>query len=121
MSALLNSPSNTKSDAKRILLLERLRNAAKATIPLSFAQQRLWFLDQVEPNSSLYSVPTIAKMRGTLNVEAIRHALNEIVMRHESLRTRFVEIDGNPAQVVDPDSNLDFEFCDLSGGTSCPG
>src|SRR5215469_18593502 len=118
MSALLNSPSNTKSDAKRILLLERLRNAAKATIPLSFAQQRLWFLDQVEPNSPLYSVPTVAKMRGVLDVKALGQALSQIVTRHESLRTRFVDIDGNPAQIVDSDLSLGFEFCDLSGGTS---
>jgi amino acid adenylation domain-containing protein/FkbH-like protein len=118
MSVLLNSPINTRSEAKRALLSERLQNAAKATIPLSFAQQRLWFLDQVEPNSSLYSVPTIAKMRGTLNVEALRHALDQIVSRHESLRTRFVDIDGNPTQVVDSDLSLEFEICDLGAEIS---
>lgn len=118
MSVLLNSQINTKRNAKRALLSERLRKAAKATIPLSFAQQRLWFLDQIEPNSPLYSVPTVARMRGVLNVEALREALDEIVTRHESLRTRFVDIDGNPAQIVDADLGLDFEFHDLSGAST---
>ncbi|HLX70610.1 MAG TPA: amino acid adenylation domain-containing protein, partial [Verrucomicrobiae bacterium] len=114
MSTIVNPPTNAKGNAKRALLSERLRKAAETTIPLSFAQQRLWFLDQVEPNSPLYNVPTVVKMRGTLNVEALREALTQIVTRHESLRTRFVDTEGNPAQSIDPDPNLDFEVHDLS-------
>src|SRR5215469_14608441 len=87
MSVLSNSPDTTKRDTRRALLSERLRKAAESAIPLSFAQQRLWFLDQVEPNSPLYNVPTVVKMRGTLNIEALQFALNQIVTRHESLRT----------------------------------
>src|SRR5579871_578475 len=112
MSVTLNSPVKTKSDAKRALLAEQLRKAAEGTIPLSFAQQRLWFLDQMEPNSPLYNVPTVVKMRGALDVEALRRALKQIVSRHESLRTRFVNTDGNPAQSINPDPILDFEVCD---------
>src|SRR5690349_10001495 len=98
MSVLLNSPVTSKSDIQRALLSARLSKAAEAAIPLSFAQQRLWFLDQLEPNSQLYNVPTVVKMTGTLKVEALRQALDHVVTRHESLRTKFLDNDGNPAQ-----------------------
>jgi amino acid adenylation domain-containing protein/FkbH-like protein len=120
MSVLLNSPATSKSDIKRALLSARLSKAAEGAIPLSFAQQRLWFLDQLEPNSPLYNVPTVVRMSGTLKVDALWHALDQIVIRHESLRTRFVDNDGNPAQIVDPDLRLDFKFTDLTSDTTGP-
>src|ERR1700722_12701271 len=115
MSVVLNPTTEKPSDAKRALLAERLRKAAEATIPLSFAQQRLWFLDQFEPNSPLYNVPTVVQMSGTLNVEGLQQAIEGIVSRHEALRTRFVDVEGNPAQVVDAKLRADFELHDLSG------
>ena len=114
MSVLLNSSLETQGKTKRALLAERLRKAAETTIPLSFAQQRLWFLDQLEPNSPLYNVPTVAHMTGTLNVEALRHALDGMMSRHESLRTRFVDVEGSPAQLVDKSLRLNLDFHDLS-------
>lgn len=114
MSVLLNPTPETQSKNKRALLAERLRKAAEISIPLSFAQQRLWFLDQLEPNSPLYNVPTVVQMSGTLNLEALQQALDGLVARHESLRTRFVDVEGNPAQVVDKASRLSLEFHDLS-------
>ena len=114
MSVVLNSTVEKRNDAKRALLAERLRKAADTTIPLSFAQQRLWFLDQLEPNSPLYNVPTVVQMSGTLNIEALRGALNGLASRHESLRTRFVEVDGSPTQVVDATLHLNLEIHDLS-------
>ncbi len=114
MSAVLNSTLETQGKTKRALLAERLRKAAESTIPLSFAQQRLWFLDQLEPNSPFYNVPTVVRMTGTLNVEALRKALSDVMSRHESLRTRFVNVEGSPAQVVDNSLRLDLDFHDVS-------
>ena len=114
MSVLLNSTSENQGKTKRALLAERLRKAVETTIPLSFAQQRLWFLDQLEPNSPLYNVPTVVHMTGALNVEALRHALDGLMARHDSLRTRFIDAEGNPTQLVDKTLRLHLELHDLS-------
>lgn len=84
-------------------------------IPLSFAQQRFWFLDRLMPDSSAYNIPKGIRLKGPLNLSAFRNALDAIVARHESLRTTFVSIDGNPAQVILEKSGADFSFLDLSG------
>jgi amino acid adenylation domain-containing protein/FkbH-like protein len=115
MSVLLDSTAENPGKTKRALLAERLRQAANTAIPLSFAQQRLWFLDQLEPNSPLYNVPTVAQMSGALNLEALRGALDGLVSRHESLRTRFVDVEGSPAQLVDKTLRLNLAIHDLSG------
>ncbi len=115
MSVLLNSTPDNQGKTKRALLAERLRKAAETTIPLSFAQQRLWFLDQLEPNSPLYSVPTVVHLTGALEIEALRAALEGLMARHDSLRTRFVDAEGNPAQLVDKTLRLNLELHDLSG------
>src|SRR5258708_8023325 len=73
-----------------------------APLPLSFAQQRLWFLHQLEPDKPAYHVAVAVRLRGALEVGALRHALQEIVARHEPLRTRFPPgPDGTPVQVID--------------------
>ncbi|HEX8273226.1 MAG TPA: amino acid adenylation domain-containing protein, partial [Longimicrobiaceae bacterium] len=71
-------------------------------LPLSFAQERLWFLDRLEPGSSFYNLPAALRLRGVLDVEALGRALGEIVRRHEALRTVFVEAEGSPVQAVVP-------------------
>ena len=83
-------------------------------VALSFAQQRLWFLDQLEPGSGFYNIPAVVRLRGTLDVDALRRTLNEIVRRHEVLRTRFVAVDGAPSQVIDPALHAAFAETDLS-------
>lgn len=70
-------------------------------LPLSFAQRRLWFLERLEGRSAAYNMPAAFRLRGALDVPAAVDALHEIVSRHEVLRTRLVEIDGEPAQVID--------------------
>src|ERR671916_2678601 len=64
--------------------------------PLSFAQQRLWFLDQLEPNSAVYNIPDMHYFSGLLNLDALERSLSEIVRRHEILRTTFHSVDGEP-------------------------
>jgi len=90
------------------------RRVNRESIPLSFAQQRLWFLDQLEPNSPLYNIPMAMRLSGALNVEALQESLNAIVARHEALRTTFVAVDGNPVQVIGESSTMDFRVTDLS-------
>ncbi|MBE9058098.1 non-ribosomal peptide synthetase [Sphaerospermopsis sp. LEGE 08334] len=69
-------------------------------IPMSFAQQRLWFLDQFEPNSVVYNMPTALHLRGKLHSYALEQSLQTIIHRHEALRTNFTTIDGQPTQVI---------------------
>ncbi len=69
-------------------------------LPLSFAQQRLWFLDQLQPNSALYNIPMVLRLQGNLNQGALEQSLWSICDRHEVLRTNFVTINGQPTQVI---------------------
>ncbi|MGD2148762.1 MAG: condensation domain-containing protein, partial [Anaerolineae bacterium] len=83
-------------------------------LPTSFAQERLWFLDQLVPGSSLYSIPEALRLRGALDVEALKRGLDEIVARHESLRTTIVAVDGQPRQFVDPRASVSLAKVDLA-------
>ena len=75
--------------------------ARNAALPLSFAQQRLWFLAQLEPATTAYHMPLVVRLRGALDVAALATAFDQLVRRHECLRARFVENDGEPAQWFD--------------------
>src|SRR5512139_1824223 len=76
------------------------RRGEMAPLPLAFAQQRLWFLEQLEPHSPLYNVHAAFRVRGALDRGALQTALDGLVARHEALRTTFAAPDGQPAQVV---------------------
>ncbi len=86
-------------------------------LPLSFAQERLWFLDQFEPDSAFYNIPIALSLRGALNVAALESTLNELMRRHESLRTIFVENGGEPGQQIRGDLKQDLPLVDLQGLT----
>jgi amino acid adenylation domain-containing protein len=90
------------------------RPADLAVIPTSFAQQRLWFLDQLEPGSPVYNVPTTLRLSGRLDAEVLARALNEVVRRHDGLRTTFSVVDDMPVQVVAPALALELPQTDLS-------
>jgi amino acid adenylation domain-containing protein len=82
-------------------------------LPLSFSQQRLWFLDQLEPGSPLYNVAGGFRLRGDLSEPALASALDQVVRRHAALRTRFVSSQGRPAQVVEPEGRPELVRVDL--------
>ncbi len=82
-------------------------------LPLSFAQQRLWFIDQLEPGSPLYNVPVALRLSGRLEAAVLTRVLTEVVRRHESLRTTFSVVGGEPVQVVHPASEMALEVEDL--------
>ena len=82
-------------------------------LPLSFAQQRLWFLNQVEPNNTAYNLLDAVRLTGSLNIPALEQSLNEIVRRHEILRTTFTTVNGEPVQVIAPTLTLTMQVIDL--------
>jgi hypothetical protein len=83
--------------------------------PASFAQQRLWFLEQLAPGLPVYNIPGAVRIRGVLDPAVLERSLNEIVRRHEVLRTTFTEMEGEPVQVIRPVLELTLPVEDLSG------
>jgi amino acid adenylation domain-containing protein len=121
--ALFESPT-VRGLARRVeLALEKspgltepaLRRADRSrSLPLSFAQQRLWFINQLEPESTLYNMPVAMRLEGELDVAALERSLQEIVRRHEALRTSFRSEQGEPAQVISEDWRIGLPMVDLS-------
>ncbi|HEX2211109.1 MAG TPA: condensation domain-containing protein, partial [Longimicrobium sp.] len=85
-----------------------------ATIPASFAQERLWFLDRLQPGSPLFNMAVALRLAGALDRAALERAVGEVVRRHEPLRTTFAEADGAPVQVIAPFAGWTLPFEDLS-------
>lgn len=107
------------SEAKRALLSRRLRGGSgetrrdasigprpPGTSPLSFAQQRLWFLCQLEPSNASYNIPTALRVRGNLDIPVLERCINEIIRRHEVLRATFSVVDDQPVQRIAPELRL---------------
>ena len=91
-----------------------VRNSEQ-TVLLSFSQQRLWMLDQIESGSAHYNIPGALKLTGDLNIQALNQAFTSILERHESLRTRFVAgEDGHPVQVIQEPLPFEVPINDLS-------
>ncbi|MBD2063918.1 non-ribosomal peptide synthetase [Funiculus sociatus GB2-A5] len=87
--------------------------------PASFAQQRLWFLDQLIPGNAIYNVPTVIRLTGSLNLAALEQTFSEIVRRHEALRTTFKVLDGQPVQVIAPNLSIPLSVVDLREFPEC--
>ncbi len=92
--------------------LQRDRDEPRS-LPLSFAQQRLWFLDQLVPENPFYNMPAAVQLQGHLNLKALQHAFNAIVQRHETLRTTFAHVDGEPVQLIASGFKLHLPVIDL--------
>jgi amino acid adenylation domain-containing protein len=91
-----------------------VREPRPERLPLSHAQQRLWFLDRLSEGATAYNMPSAVRLRGELDAGALERALDALIERHESLRTRFVELDGEPTQVIEPVLKLSLAVEDLS-------
>src|SRR2546430_5040781 len=89
------------------------RRTSDDHLPLSFAQQRIWILDQFAPGSSHYNVDNALRIRFPLDIKALERSYNETVRRHESLRTTFQSVDGKPVQVIAESLYLPMELRDL--------
>ncbi|AEI67904.1 non-ribosomal peptide synthetase [Corallococcus macrosporus] len=90
------------------------RVSREQPLPLSFPQRRLWFLDQFEPGTPAYNIPEFVRLTGPLHVPSLERALNEVIRRHEVLRTTFVAEDGEPRQRILPALTLSLGVLDLS-------
>ena len=108
----LSNINSGPSDANQPL------GAGVYAFPMSFAQQRLWFLDQLEPGSTVYNTPFVVSLKGQLNLEALRKSLEEIVRRHEVLRATFRLQAGSPVQIIHNASSMEVPVVDLSEVTS---
>ncbi len=82
-------------------------------LPLSFAQQRLWFLEQLQPDTTTYIIPSAVRLTGELNLNIFEKSLNEIIRRHEILRTNFIIQEGQPVQIISANSTLKIDKIDL--------
>jgi amino acid adenylation domain-containing protein len=121
VSTLSRRPDNLSSEEKRVVLAELLRKKARKrkSFPLSFAQQRLWFLDQMSPGAPVYNVPLAARFTGPLDVSVFERALQAVVCRHDTLRTTFVTKESDvPVQVVAPELSLSLIQIDLCAASS---
>ncbi|HEY3570221.1 MAG TPA: amino acid adenylation domain-containing protein [Thermoanaerobaculia bacterium] len=103
-------------EARHGVSMPPIRRAPRdGDLPLSFAQQRLWFLDRLEPGTATFNLPSPLRLTGQLDVGALSRALDEIVRRHEALRTVFPERDGRGVQRVQPPAPVPLPWIDLSG------
>ncbi|MGB8507209.1 MAG: condensation domain-containing protein, partial [Pyrinomonadaceae bacterium] len=126
------SPTHTTrveklSPAKRALLIQILRadaaqrsavtkippRAQKSPVVLSFAQQRLWFIDQLDPGNPAYNCPAAVSLVGSLDLAALRTSFDHLISRHESLRTTFASIDGLPHQIISAHASISIPLLDL--------
>src|ERR1044072_4475624 len=113
------------SPAKRALLELRLKQGSTreaqpiqprtnyASADVSFAQQRLWFLDQIEENRALYNVPRAMCLSGALDIDALQRTLNELVARHEPFRSYFASVNGALRQIISENAELPLVRIDL--------
>jgi hypothetical protein len=99
-------------DLSKTLITPRKNRTDRA--PLSYGQRRLWFIDQLQPNSSVYNMPAAYRFRGFLDLAALSRAISHIVARHEVLRTTFTTVDSEPLQLINPAAPLDLPLIDIS-------
>ncbi len=102
-----------QAPSKLLILSPIPRRSTNEPTPLSFAQERLWFLEQLEPGNSSYNICRASRLTGRLNIAALEASLTEIVRRHEVLRTAFQVFDGRPVQVTVPTAQIELPLTGL--------
>jgi len=119
MSRMSKYHDNLSPEERRMLLAQLLqkKRGIPDVVPLSFAQQRLWFLTQLVPDSPFYNIPLRLHLSGPLQTEALQHSLSALIHRHEILRTTFTLVEGQPKQVLAPKLVLLLSIVDLTGLT----
>jgi hypothetical protein len=100
--------------------MQILKRPSTLSSPLSFAQQRIWFFDQLEPGSAVYNMPAAIRLSGALDVRALEASINEVIRRHHVLRSRFDVVNGEPCQIVHEAVPLALPMEDLSQTTDSP-
>lgn len=95
-------------------MLERVQGNPQKVCPTSFAQQRMWLLDRLDPGNPAYNIGRAIRVRGSLSTDVLRESLRTIVARHEALRTTFAEVQGQPVQVITAGGTLELPVVDLS-------
>ena len=108
-----NNKREIQNEEDKITLCHREKGCINY-FPLSYFQQGLWFINQLDPNNSSYNIPLAYRLVGTLNKEALKKSLEIIINRHEVLRTTFQEINGEPFQVISPYSKVELNIIDIS-------
>ncbi|MGA9381054.1 MAG: amino acid adenylation domain-containing protein [Phormidium sp.] len=102
-----------KQQNSQLALPSIFKRKNNSDLPLSYAQTRLWFIDQFEPNSGLYNISAALRLVGMLNVTALEGSFQEIVQRHEALRTNFINLEGQAAQIIYTETNWKLLVVDL--------
>src|SRR5258708_3970230 len=112
MSIEIDPTGSLSADQLRALVADRLLEAdgRSRTTHISAAQQRLWFLDQLEPNSAAYNIPGVLRLRGALEVNALQQAFNSLAARHETLRTRFTTENGAPRAAIQDEVEIPIQI-----------
>jgi amino acid adenylation domain-containing protein/thioester reductase-like protein len=113
-----NSPQNVNGPEAKRAALARLLRAKADRSKLSVAQERLWFLDQLEPNNAAYNVQAAVTLRGTLDVAALQSCLDELLRRHEVLRSEFLIRRARPFLAIAPEANLGLPVVELGSGVA---
>jgi acyl transferase domain-containing protein len=110
MAGLIRSLEGTRASGKEIVRVKR-----DGPLPLSFSQQRLWFIHQLEPDSAAYNIPMAVRLSGELKVAAVEQSLGEVMRRHEVLRTRFEMRQEQAVQVIEGECGLELRVWDVRG------
>ncbi|MEP6743434.1 MAG: amino acid adenylation domain-containing protein, partial [bacterium] len=113
VSALAREVELLRQTSEGLMAVPLAPVSRKESVPLSFAQERLWFFDQLEPGSAAYNIPRALRLRGRLDTRALQQSLDAIIARHEVMRTRFLNVDGEPVLSIDDRVTLTVQEVDL--------
>ncbi|QQE72804.1 amino acid adenylation domain-containing protein [Brevibacillus composti] len=127
MSEEMLSPQKNLSAAKQLLLEKRLKGKGKTSSPapaikrrenrelaaVSYPQERMWFVNQLQPESAAYNVPGALRLTGEVDVAALKKSIDEIIRRHDVLRTTFRAVDGRLVQIIEKEMQFDWRVDDL--------